>query len=44
MAEALEGYITSKVTASAIQLHPGKVTVILDKPASSKLTWSIEKN
>ncbi|HHT79478.1 MAG TPA: glucosamine-6-phosphate deaminase [Actinobacteria bacterium] len=44
VAEALEGYITSKVTASAIQLHPGKVTVILDKPASSKLTWSIEKN
>ncbi len=43
VAEALEGCITSKVTASAIQLHPGKVTVILDKPASSKLTWSIGK-
>ena len=41
VAEALEGCITSKVTASAIQLHPGKVTVILDKEAASKLTWSI---
>ena len=41
VAEALEGCITSKITASAIQLHPGKVTVILDEPASSKLTWSI---
>lgn len=41
VAAAIEGCITSKVTASAIQLHPGKVTVILDKAASSKLTWSI---
>ncbi len=43
VAEAIEGSITSKVTASAIQLHPGKVTVILDEPAASGLTWSVGK-
>ncbi|MBN1299543.1 MAG: glucosamine-6-phosphate deaminase [Actinobacteria bacterium] len=42
VSEALEGCITSKVTASALQLHPGKVTVILDSAAASKLTWSIK--
>jgi len=41
IAEALEGCVSSKVTASALQLHPGRVTVILDEGASSKLTWSI---
>ncbi|MBM3699698.1 MAG: glucosamine-6-phosphate deaminase [Actinobacteria bacterium] len=41
IAEALEGCVTSKVTASALQLHPGRVTVMLDEGASSKLTWSI---
>ncbi|MBN2073188.1 MAG: glucosamine-6-phosphate deaminase [Actinobacteria bacterium] len=43
VSEAIEGPLTSKVTASAIQLHPGKVTIILEKPAASKLTWSIGK-
>ncbi|MBM3707764.1 MAG: glucosamine-6-phosphate deaminase [Actinobacteria bacterium] len=42
IARALEGCITSQVTATALQLHPGKVTVILDKGAASKLTWSID--
>ena len=40
-AEAIEGPITSKVTASALQLHPGKVTIILDESAASGLTWSL---
>jgi glucosamine-6-phosphate deaminase len=39
VAEALEGYITHRVTASSIQMHPGKVTVILDSGAASKLKW-----
>jgi glucosamine-6-phosphate deaminase len=39
ISKALEGPITSAVTASAIQLHPGKVTVILDKGAAANLTW-----
>jgi len=34
---ALEGPVTSQVTASAIQLHPGAVTVILDEAAAAKL-------
>lgn len=41
VARALEGCITHEVTASAIQMHPGKVTVILDEGAASKLKWII---
>lgn len=41
IAKALEGCLTYKITATAIQIHPGKATVILDKEAASKLTWSI---
>ena len=37
LAAALEGPVTSQITASAIQLHPGRVTVILDEGAASKL-------
>jgi len=37
VAKCLEGPITSQVTASAIQLHPGEVTVVLDADAASKL-------
>ncbi len=37
VAAALEGPITSEVTSSAIQMHPGKVTVILEKEAASEL-------
>ena len=37
IAKALEGFITSQITATAIQMHPGKVTVILDSGAASKL-------
>ncbi len=37
VAAALEGPVTSQITASAIQLHPGKVTVILEEGAASKL-------
>ncbi len=37
IARALEGPVTSQVTATALQLHPGKVTVILDKEAASEL-------
>ncbi len=40
--DAIEGPITSAVTATALQLHPGKVTVILDKKAACNLTWSID--
>ena len=36
-AQALEGPITSQITASAIQMHPGKVTVILEEQAASGL-------
>ncbi len=42
VAKALEGPITSEVTATAIQMHPGKVTTILDRGAASKLTWTID--
>jgi glucosamine-6-phosphate deaminase len=42
VADALEGPITSAVTASALQLHPGKVTIILDKEAARNLTWSLD--
>jgi glucosamine-6-phosphate deaminase len=37
IARALEGPITSQITASAIQLHSGKVTVVLDSDAASEL-------
>jgi len=37
VAQALEGPVTSQVTASAIQLHPGIATVILDETAAAKL-------
>ncbi len=37
IAQALEGYVTSQVTASAIQLYSGKATVVLDMEAASKL-------
>ncbi|MCG9479502.1 MAG: glucosamine-6-phosphate deaminase [Actinomycetia bacterium] len=42
VAEAIEGPVTSKITASALQLHPGQVTIILDQPAASELTWSLK--
>lgn len=38
VARALEGPVTSQVTASAIQLHRGRTTVVLDEAAASKLT------
>jgi glucosamine-6-phosphate deaminase len=37
VAQALEGPITSQVTASAIQLYPGTATVVLDEEAAAKL-------
>jgi len=37
IAKALEGPITSQITASAIQLHNGKITVVLDQDAASEL-------
>ena len=37
VAKALEGPITSQITATAIQLHSGGITVILDKDAASGL-------
>jgi len=37
VAKALEGPVTSQVTASAIQLHSGGITVVLDSGAASKL-------
>lgn len=37
VAKCLEGPITSQITASAIQLHSGGITVVLDKEAASKL-------
>jgi glucosamine-6-phosphate deaminase len=40
VARALEGPLTSQVTASAIQLYPGRATVILDEKAAAKLARS----
>jgi glucosamine-6-phosphate deaminase len=40
VAKALEGSVTSQVTSSAIQLHSGGITVVLDKGAASKLAHS----
>jgi glucosamine-6-phosphate deaminase len=37
VAKCLEGPITSQITATAIQLHPGEITVVLDEAAASKL-------
>ena len=37
VAQALEGPITSQVTASAIQMHPGAATVVLDEEAAAGL-------
>lgn len=37
VALALQGPVTPAITASAIQTHPGKVTIILDQAAASKL-------
>ena len=37
IAKALEGPVTTDVTASAIQIYKGDATVILDKAAASKL-------
>lgn len=37
VAKCLEGPITSQITSSAIQLHSGGITVVLDKEAASKL-------
>ncbi|HHT63224.1 MAG TPA: glucosamine-6-phosphate deaminase [Clostridia bacterium] len=37
VAQAIEGPINSQITASAIQLHSGGVTVVLDQEAASKL-------
>jgi len=37
VAKCIEGPVTSQITASAIQLHSGGITVVLDKDAASKL-------
>ncbi|AFL99857.1 glucosamine-6-phosphate isomerase [Desulfitobacterium dehalogenans ATCC 51507] len=37
VAKCLEGPITSQITASAIQLHGGEISVVLDEGAASKL-------
>ncbi len=37
VAKSIEGPLTSQITASAIQLHSGGVTVVLDTAAASKL-------
>ena len=37
VAQCLEGPITFQITSSAIQLHSGGITVVLDKEAASKL-------
>lgn len=37
VAKAIEGPVTSQITASALQMHSGKVTVILDRGAATKL-------
>jgi len=37
VAKCLEGPVTSQITASAIQLHSGEITVVLDKDAASQL-------
>ena len=37
VAKCLEGPVTSQITASAIQLHSGGITVVLDRDAASNL-------
>ena len=37
VAKCLEGPITSQITSTAIQLHSGEITVVLDEEAASKL-------
>ncbi|HKM34160.1 MAG TPA: glucosamine-6-phosphate deaminase [Lachnospiraceae bacterium] len=37
VAKSIEGPVTSQITASAIQLHSGGITVVLDQDAASKL-------
>jgi len=37
VAKCLEGPVTSQITATAIQLHSGGITVVLDQEAASKL-------
>ncbi len=37
VAKCLEGPITSQITATAIQLHSGEISVVLDEAAASKL-------
>lgn len=37
VAKSIEGPVTSQITASAIQLHSGGVTVVLDNEAASEL-------
>lgn len=40
VAKCLEGPITSQITSTAIQLHSGEITVVLDEAAASKLAHS----
>lgn len=37
VARCLEGPITSQITATAIQLHSGDITVVLDEAAAARL-------
>ena len=37
VAKAIEGPITSQITSTALQLHPEKVTIILDEDAAASL-------
>lgn len=37
IAQSIEGPVTSQITASAIQLHSGGITVVLDEEAASEL-------
>ncbi len=37
VAQAIEGPLTSQITASSLQLHPGDVTIVLDEAAASQL-------
>ncbi|WP_338032009.1 glucosamine-6-phosphate deaminase [Dehalobacterium formicoaceticum] len=37
VAQGIEGPVTAQITASAIQLHSGGITVVLDEDAASKL-------
>ncbi len=43
IAKALEGPVTSEVTASAIQIYSGRAHVVLDKQAASKLKSTVLK-